>query len=91
MEEELRESTEKLEDTKEKLSDRDLEISILQKRLELRRSSKSSASLNKIDPVESCHDCKMKDALIATLAEKVQLYESILTFAKQDLSLDKGK
>ena len=79
---------EKLETSQERLSDRELEVAILEKRLELRKgNSKSGLDSSKISISEPCVDCKHKDALIVNLAEKVQLYESILML-KQDHHLE---
>ena len=50
-----------------------LEISILQKRLELR-----SARLKNELAKEKCTGCSKKDGLISTLFEKVNLYESAI-------------
>ena len=85
LESELKERNEKLETANERLSDRDLEISILQKRLELRASlmanrnsnsktdasSSSSKHVHKIhDDLSKCSGCSRKDGLISCLFEK---------------------
>ena len=75
LEVELKERTEKLETATERLSDRELEISILQKRLELR--SKSNGH-NKSEDLSKCSGCVRKDGLISCLFEKVNLYESAI-------------
>ena len=73
LEYELKHKNDKLETATERLSDRELEISILQKRLELR-----SARLKNELAKEKCTGCTKKDGLISTLFEKVNLYESAI-------------
>lgn len=75
LETQLKDRSEKLETANERLSDRELEISILQKRLELRSSA--SLSKNEIDLLK-CSRCTRKDGLISCLFEKVNLYESAI-------------
>ena len=71
LENELKERNESLETATERLSDRELEISILQKRLEI-RSSVSKKGPNKINclpdhqdlDLTKCSSCTRKDGLI---------------------------
>ena len=71
LENELKERNERLETATERLSDRELEISILQKRLEI-RSSVSKKGPNKINclpdhqdlDLTKCSSCTRKDGLI---------------------------
>lgn len=74
---ELKERTEKLDTANERLSDRELEISILQKRLELRSKNNSNSSSNKND-LEKCLRCSKKDGIIINLFEKLNIYESAI-------------
>ena len=85
LENKLKDRNEKLETATERLSDRELEISILQKRLELRGGGKN--------PDKNCSSCVRKDGLISNLFEKVNLYESAIlgtteTSEVQDWDLD---
>ena len=80
LESKLKDRNEKLETATERLSDRELEISILQKRLELRGSSSGgggSAPGHSLLP-KNCSSCARKDGLISHLFEKVNLYESAI-------------
>lgn len=81
LEVELKDRSQKLETANERLSDRELEISILQKRLELRTSSlnKNGGGENSsIGDLLKCSRCTRKDGLISCLFEKVNLYESAI-------------
>ena len=78
LEVELKERTEKLETATERLSDRELEISILQKRLELRSSASLSSNRDNNLDLLKCSGCSRKDGLISSLFEKVNLYESAI-------------
>ena len=90
LENELKERNESLETATERLSDRELEISILQKRLEI-RSSVSKKGPNKINclpdhqdlDLTKCSSCTRKDGLISCLFEKVNLYESAILGTSQ--------
>ena len=94
LENELKERNERLETATERLSDRELEISILQKRLEI-RSSVSKKGPNKINclpdhqdlDLTKCSSCTRKDGLISCLFEKVNLYESAILGTSQYISI----
>ena len=75
LENKLKERNEKLETATERLSDRELEISILQKRLELRGGAATGGGGNQ---AKNCSSCARKDGLISNLFEKVNLYESAI-------------
>lgn len=78
LEVELKAKTERLENATERLSDRELEISILQKRLELRSARKANAELLPFPHPDGCSGCSKKDSLIVSLFEKVNLYETAI-------------
>ena len=80
LESKLKDRNEKLETATERLSDRELEISILQKRLELRGSSSGGGGTAVSNPLlpKNCSSCARKDGLISNLFEKVNLYESAI-------------
>ena len=66
LENKLRNCNQELEDVRERLSDRELEVEILQKRLSLRKSG----SLSK-----DCSECVKKEAVISDLYEKMAQLE----------------
>ena len=77
LENKLKERNEKLETATERLSDRELEISILQKRLELRGGGAATGGGGG-NQAKNCSSCARKDGLISNLFEKVNLYESAI-------------
>ena len=68
LESKLRSCIQELEDTRDRLSDRELEVEILQKRLSLRKS-------NSITSTNECPDCARKEVAISDLNEKMAQLE----------------